>query len=75
MERTLVLIKPDAIQRSLIGEIINRFERKGLKIIGMKMFMGLIFLLLRRMLIRCYILLLKKRLYLLLKSMIFLIFI
>ena len=37
MERTLVLIKPDAIQRSLIGEIINRFERKGLKIIGMKM--------------------------------------
>lgn len=36
-ERTLVIIKPDAIQRNLIGEIISRFERKGLKIIGMKM--------------------------------------
>ncbi len=30
MERTLVLIKPDAIQRGLVGEIITRFERKGL---------------------------------------------
>ncbi|MDP2625076.1 MAG: nucleoside-diphosphate kinase [Candidatus Peregrinibacteria bacterium] len=37
MERTLILIKPDAIQRGLIGEIVNRFERKGLKVIGMKM--------------------------------------
>lgn len=37
MERTLILIKPDAIQRGLIGEITNRFERKGLKIIGLKM--------------------------------------
>lgn len=37
MERTLVLIKPDAIQRGLIGEIINRFEKKGLKLIGVKM--------------------------------------
>jgi nucleoside-diphosphate kinase len=37
MERTLVLIKPDGLQRNLIGEIIHRFERKGLKIIGMKM--------------------------------------
>ncbi len=37
MEKTLVLIKPDAIQRGLIGEIVHRFERKGLKIIGMKM--------------------------------------
>lgn len=37
MERTLILIKPDAIQRSLVGEIISRFERKGLKLIGMKM--------------------------------------
>lgn len=37
MERTLVLIKPDAIQRGLIGEIVHRFERKGLKIVGMKM--------------------------------------
>lgn len=37
MERTLVLIKPDAIQRGLIGEIISRFERKGLKLVGCKM--------------------------------------
>lgn len=37
MERTLVLIKPDAIQRGLVGEVIKRFERKGLKLIGMKM--------------------------------------
>ncbi|MBN1258427.1 nucleoside-diphosphate kinase [Candidatus Peregrinibacteria bacterium] len=37
MERTLVLIKPDAIQRGLIGNITSRFERKGLKLIGMKM--------------------------------------
>lgn len=36
-ERTLVLIKPDAIQRGLVGEIVGRFERKGLKLIGMKM--------------------------------------
>ena len=36
-EQTLVLIKPDALQRHLLGEIIHRFERKGLKIIGMKM--------------------------------------
>ncbi len=37
MERTLVLIKPDAVQRSLLGEIIGRFEKKGLKILGLKM--------------------------------------
>ncbi len=37
MERTLVIIKPDAVQRGLIGEIITRFEQRGLKIIGMKM--------------------------------------
>jgi nucleoside-diphosphate kinase len=37
MEQSLIIIKPDAIQRSLAGEIISRFERKGLKIIGMKM--------------------------------------
>lgn len=37
IERSLVLIKPDGVQRSLIGEIIGRFERCGLKIIGMKM--------------------------------------
>lgn len=36
MERTLVLIKPDAIQRGLIGRIIGRFEEKGLKIVGLK---------------------------------------
>ncbi|MFH1393092.1 MAG: nucleoside-diphosphate kinase [Patescibacteria group bacterium] len=36
-ERTLVLIKPDGIQRSLIGEIIKRYERSGLKLAGMKM--------------------------------------
>jgi|SRR5579863_272162 len=37
MERTLVLLKPDAIQRDLVGEIISRLERKGLKLVGMKM--------------------------------------
>jgi nucleoside-diphosphate kinase len=37
MERTLVLIKPDALQRDLVGEIIKRFESKGLKLVGMKM--------------------------------------
>ncbi len=36
-ERTLVVLKPDSIQRSLIGEIIARFEKKGLKIVAMKM--------------------------------------
>ena len=37
MERTLILVKPDAVQRGLIGEIITRFERRGLQIVGMKM--------------------------------------
>ncbi len=37
-ERTYVMIKPDGIQRSLVGEIIKRIERTGLKIIGLKMF-------------------------------------
>ena len=37
-EKTLVFIKPDGIQRSLIGEIIRRYERSGLKLIGLKMF-------------------------------------
>lgn len=37
MERTLVLIKPDGVQRGLIGEVITRFERKGLKLVGLKM--------------------------------------
>lgn len=36
-ERTLVLLKPDALQRNLFGEIVRRFELKGLKIIGLKM--------------------------------------
>ena len=36
-ERTLVLVKPDGVQRGLIGEIIGRIERTGLKIVGMKM--------------------------------------
>ena len=35
--RTLILLKPDGIQRGLIGEIISRFEKKGLKIVAMKM--------------------------------------
>ena len=37
MERTLVLIKPDAVQRGLAGEVIARLERKGLKLVGAKM--------------------------------------
>lgn len=37
MEKTLIIIKPDALQRNLLGEIISRFEKKGLKIIGLKM--------------------------------------
>lgn len=36
MERTLVLIKPDAVQRGLIGQIVSRFEQRGLKLAGMK---------------------------------------
>ncbi len=36
-ERTLVVIKPDAIQRSLIGDILSRYEKTGLKLVGMKM--------------------------------------
>ena len=38
-EKSLIIIKPDAIQRNLMGEIINRLERKGLKIIGLKIFL------------------------------------
>ena len=37
IERTLVLIKPDGVERGLIGEIITRFEKRGMKIVGMKM--------------------------------------
>ena len=37
MERSLVLVKPDAVQRALAGQVISRLERKGLKIVAMKM--------------------------------------
>ena len=37
MERTLVLVKPDGVQRGLAGEIIHRLERRGLRIVGMKL--------------------------------------
>lgn len=37
MERSVVLVKPDGVQRGLIGEIIHRFERKGFKLVGLKM--------------------------------------
>lgn len=37
MEKTLILLKPCTVQRRLMGEILNRFERKGLRIVGMKM--------------------------------------
>ncbi|MCQ5336841.1 MAG: nucleoside-diphosphate kinase [Candidatus Methanomethylicia archaeon] len=37
IERTFVMIKPDAVVRGLIGEVISRIERKGLKIVGMRM--------------------------------------
>lgn len=36
-ERTLVIVKPDGVQRSLIGEIVGRFEKLGLKLVGVKM--------------------------------------
>ena len=37
MERTYLMVKPDGVQRGLIGEIVGRFERKGLKLIGAKL--------------------------------------
>ena len=37
MQRTVVLLKPDTLQRGLVGEIIHRFERKGLKLVSLKM--------------------------------------
>ncbi|HHW41769.1 MAG TPA: nucleoside-diphosphate kinase [Syntrophomonadaceae bacterium] len=37
MERTFVMVKPDGVQRQLVGEIIRTFERRGLKIVGLKM--------------------------------------
>ncbi|MEK7153864.1 MAG: nucleoside-diphosphate kinase, partial [Patescibacteria group bacterium] len=37
MERTLIIFKPDAVMRGIVGEILTRFERVGLKIVGAKM--------------------------------------
>ena len=37
MERTLVLVKPDGVQRGLVGEVISRLERRGLKLVAMKL--------------------------------------
>ncbi len=37
MERTLIIVKPDGVQRGLVGEVLNRFERRGVKIVGLKM--------------------------------------
>src|SRR3989344_497760 len=37
MQKTVVLVKPDGMQRGLVGEIVSRFERKGLKLVGIKM--------------------------------------
>ena len=37
MEKTLIILKPDAVQRGLVGEILSRFESKGLKLVGLKL--------------------------------------
>jgi nucleoside-diphosphate kinase len=37
MERTLIVFKPDAVQRAIVGEVLSRFEKVGLKIVGIKM--------------------------------------
>lgn len=37
LQRTFIAIKPDGVQRGLVGEILTRFERRGLKLVGMKM--------------------------------------
>ena len=37
MERTLVLVKPDGVQRGMVGEVISRLERRGIKLVAMKM--------------------------------------
>ncbi len=37
MQRTLILLKPDAVQRRLVGDIVTRFERKGLRLVGLKL--------------------------------------
>jgi len=39
MQKTLIILKPDAVQRGLVGEIVSRFERKGLKLVANKMVM------------------------------------
>jgi nucleoside-diphosphate kinase len=40
MQQTLILLKPDSVQRRLVGSIIERFERKGLRVAGMKLVMA-----------------------------------
>ena len=37
MERTFIMIKPDGVQRNLVGEVIRRFETKGFKLVGLKL--------------------------------------
>jgi len=37
MQQTLILLKPDAVQRRLVGEVIGRFEKKGLRLVGLKL--------------------------------------
>ncbi|WP_439628082.1 nucleoside-diphosphate kinase [Gemmata sp.] len=37
MQQTLILLKPDAVQRRLVGEVVARFERKGLRLVGLKL--------------------------------------
>ena len=37
MEQTLVIVKPDGVQRGLIGEVVGRFERRGLKLVGLRL--------------------------------------
>ena len=37
MERTLIIVKPDAMQRGLAGEVISRLERRGLRLVGLKL--------------------------------------
>jgi nucleoside-diphosphate kinase len=37
VERTLIIVKPDGVQRGLIGEVVGRFERRGLKVVGLKL--------------------------------------
>lgn len=37
MERTFIMLKPDAVQRGLVGQVIARFEAKGCKLVGMKL--------------------------------------